>query len=138
MRNFLLILSCLLVLFPITLFPDSLEKSLHEILKEGTLEELKEACRARSLSDDGGRLDLQRRLLEYEFKMGFPQFDERVAVGEMEGIILNHADFIEYQEDLFGIVPKQVVFNDKKGISVKMDIIQRIHNKSFSGMDILK
>jgi hypothetical protein len=99
MRNFLLILSCLLILFPITLFPDSFEKSLHEILKGGTLEELKEACRVRYLSDEGGPLDLQRRLLEYEFNKGFPQVDERVAVGDMEEIILNHADFIEYQED---------------------------------------
>jgi hypothetical protein len=95
MRSFRCILPILLVLLPHVLFP----QSIYELLREGTEESLRQACRERSLEESGSVLELKKRLLEYEFRQNAAPFSLRMESAQREDIILNHANFTEYMKD---------------------------------------
>jgi len=91
-----------IMLFPYIIRGEEQEKSLYELIKSGTVEELRSACRKRSVSDSGDRLELQRRLLEHELLQGSVPFNVLVKDAQSSDIILNHSDFIVYMEDTNG------------------------------------
>jgi hypothetical protein len=79
----------------------------HDILRNGTVEDLREECRRRGLPDQGDALELRHRLLENQRERDAALFtggvgptdsgaDTETGTGD---VILEHADFIEYSND---------------------------------------
>jgi lipopolysaccharide assembly outer membrane protein LptD (OstA) len=67
---------------------------LQALIRDGSLEELQAACRARGLSSEGDVTTLKRRILQYERELGSVPFSERIALAVGEDIVLHHADFV--------------------------------------------
>jgi hypothetical protein len=75
----------------------------HEILRNGTLEDLQAECRRRDLPEQGGAIELRRRLLDNQRERDAAFFaDSAGSPGQGPGagdIVLEHADFMEYSQD---------------------------------------
>jgi lipopolysaccharide assembly outer membrane protein LptD (OstA) len=110
------------------------ERTLYEIVKYGSLEDLKYECRERGISDEGDELVLKRRLLKHEMESTGLPFEERLNELGDDDIVLNQADFIEYEEGengenlvwLHGKV--DIDYGDKKifGDEIKINLEQGI------------
>jgi len=72
--------------------------SIYELLRDGSIDELRSECLKRGISDEGNELQLKRRLLEDEKDKKIVPFDTKKKSIENEDILLNHSDFIEYEE----------------------------------------
>jgi lipopolysaccharide assembly outer membrane protein LptD (OstA) len=100
------------------------------LIREGSLEELQAACRARGLPSEGDVTTLKRRILHYERGLGSIPFSERVAQAIGEDIILHHADFIrsmqaENGDELIFLAGNVMV--EQAGINISGDEV-RINN----------
>jgi lipopolysaccharide assembly outer membrane protein LptD (OstA) len=102
---FPLILIIFVIFLPVWLFStetdtidEEKERTFYEIVRYGSIEDLRNECRKRGISEEGDELELRRRLLKHEMEITGLPFKERVdKLGEND-IVLNHADFIEYEE----------------------------------------
>ncbi len=120
--------------FIIVMTDDAQERSFYEIVKYGSLEDLKNECRKRGISDEGDVLELRRRLLKHEMEVTGLPFEDRLKELGDNDIVLNQADFIEYEESengenlvwLHGKV--DIDYGDKKiyGDEIKINLEQGI------------
>lgn len=85
-------------LFPLNADEGEPERNIYEIVRYGTIDDLKEECRRRGITDEGDELTLKRRLLKHELELTGVPFDERVKEITERDIILNRSEFIEYGE----------------------------------------
>ena len=108
------------LLSPVFLYPQ--DYSIYNLLLTGSVKELKEACRERGISDKGNKLEIRRRLIDYErLKNSESMVVNRQTLKE-KNIILKNADYLKMYKDkngndilfLFGNVR---IFYGKKDIS---------------------
>ena len=107
MHRRLYIIAVVILFFPKLIFSDAVNdnevsESVHELVQRGTTEQLRQACRERSLDDTGTHLELRQRLLNYELIQSSLGFELRLKDTSGDDIILRHADFVEYVEDVHG------------------------------------
>jgi hypothetical protein len=98
MRKHLYILAFFFLFSPSLLYP----QSVYDLVRGGTEESLRAACRERSLEVEGSLEELKRRLLEYEFKQNTVPFLIREKNATAGDIVLYNADFAEYMKDESG------------------------------------
>ncbi len=85
-------------LFPFNADEEEPERNIYEIVRYGTIDDLKAECRRRGIIDEGDELTLKRRLLKHELESTGVPFDDRLKEITESDIILNRSEFIEYWE----------------------------------------
>ena len=85
-------------LFPFNADEEEPERNIYEIVRYGTIDDLKAECRRRGITDEGDELTLKRRLLKHELELTGVPFDDRLKEITESDIILNRSEFIEYWE----------------------------------------
>jgi hypothetical protein len=74
-------------------------QSIYDLVREGTLENLRAACSERGLDAQGTARELKRRLLHYELQQNAVPFSTREESAGEGAVVLNHADFAEYEKN---------------------------------------
>ena len=103
------------------------DKSIYDILLTGSIEELRNACREREISDEGNVFEIQRRLINYESAKNKKDIviDEQTL--KEKNIVLKNADYLKMYKDkngdeilfLFGNV--HVVYD---GRNINADVVR--------------
>lgn len=70
----------------------------YDLIREGSEDELRLACKQRGLPYDGDLTALRKRLIQFEMEVKLPPFQEKLETLSDSALILNHADFIRYTE----------------------------------------
>jgi lipopolysaccharide assembly outer membrane protein LptD (OstA) len=77
---------------------DTDSELVYRLIREGSLEELRDACEERGLRSDGGINELRTRLMQWEMQRSLVPFDEKLEDSGADWVVLNHAEFIRYSE----------------------------------------
>ena len=70
----------------------------YDLIREGSEDELRLACKQRGLPYDGDLTALRKRLIQFEMEVKLPPFQEKLETLSDSALILNHAEFIRYTE----------------------------------------
>jgi len=85
------------ILVPVFLYTQ--ENSLYNLLLTGSIEELKEACRERGISDKGDMIEVRRRLIDYERERSSINILPDGNALKEKNIILKNADYLKMYKD---------------------------------------
>jgi len=118
-KCYLFIILILTVVFNIV-YANEENSAICDLLRRGSIDELRNECKSRGIAFHGNELELKRRLLEDEKKKSLASFESKKKSIENSDILLDHSDFIEYREVENGeelIVLKgnvEIEYNDKR------------------------
>ena len=85
------------ILVPVFLYTQ--ENSLYNLLLTGSIEDLKEACRERGISDKGDIVEVRRRLIDYERERSSINILPDVNALKDKNIVLKNADYLRMYRD---------------------------------------
>ncbi len=89
----------LVVFFTLEAYGDGEPLSAYQVIAGGNIEDLREACRSRSLSESGSVIELRRRLMDHVADFDILPFENRRAQKGGGTVVLEQAEVIEAQED---------------------------------------
>ena len=99
MKILLYVFISLVVFFTLSAYADGGPITSYHVITSGNIEELKKACRNRSLSDSGSVIELRRRLMDHVAVFDVLSFESRLAQAGEGAVVLEQAEVIEAWED---------------------------------------
>ena len=70
----------------------------YDLIREGSEDDLRQACEQRGLPTDGNLSTLRKRLIQFEMEAKLPSFEEKQETLPDTALVLNNADFIRFTE----------------------------------------